>query len=277
MPQKTILITGCSSGIGRATALALRDRGWRVFAACRQEGDCAVLRAEGFDSPRIDYCDTASIAAGLDAVLAETDGRLDALFNNGAHGLTGAAEDVPTDALRDIFESNVFGWHELTRRVLPVMRAQGHGRILQCGSVLGFTTMRWRAAYAATKHALEALSETMRLELRGTGIHVVLIEPGPIGTAFRRKGVPYFERWIDWQASAHRETYESQLRPRLYDPADTPDMFERDAQAVARQVIRALDARNPHPRYFVTPVAYIGRFLRRVLPDRAVEFLQSRV
>ncbi|MCB1311820.1 MAG: SDR family NAD(P)-dependent oxidoreductase, partial [Sedimentitalea sp.] len=155
MTQKSILITGCSSGIGLDAARGLRARGWRVFAACRQPGDCERLAAEGFESPRIDYCDEARIASGLDAVLAATGGTLDALFNNGAHQLAGAVEDLPVAGLRDIFESNFFGWHELTRRVIPVMRAQGHGRIVQCSSGIGLVAIPWRGAYAATKFALE--------------------------------------------------------------------------------------------------------------------------
>ena len=147
MAQKSILITGCSSGIGYAAAVGLREAGWHVFASCRKAEDCARLQAEGFDSPLIDYADTTSIAAGLADVLKATGGTLDALFNNGAYGTPGAMEDLPTDALRAIFEANVFGWHELTRAVIPVMRAQGHGRIVQCSSVLGFVALRWRGAH----------------------------------------------------------------------------------------------------------------------------------
>lgn len=274
--QKTILITGCSSGIGRDAALGLRVRGWRVFASCRQEADCAALRAEGFDSPRIDHCDPASIESGLGEVLAATGGRLDALFNNGAHQLNGAVEDLPVEGLRAIFEANVFGWHDLTRRVIPVMRAQGHGRIVQCSSALGLTYMHWRGAYAATKHAIEALSDTMRLELRGSGIAVVLIEPGPIGTAFRRKGIAYFERYIDWQNSALRERYESSLMPRMYRPSG-PDRFELPPSAVTAKLIRALETARPQPRYYVTTATYIAGYLRRVMSTRMMDGVLSRI
>ena len=139
--QKSILITGCSSGIGLDAARNLRNRGWRVFASCRKQADCDALIAEGFESPRLDYCETASIAETMDSVLTATSGKLDALFNNGAHALNGAVEDLPTEGLRDIFESNFFGWHDLTRQVIPVMRRQGHGRIVQCSSALGLTYM----------------------------------------------------------------------------------------------------------------------------------------
>ena len=173
--QKSILITGCSSGIGLDAAHGMRARGWRVFAACRHQRDCDRLRAQGFDSPRIDYTDAETITSGLASVLEATGGTLEALFNNGAHGLPGAIEDVPTDGLRHIFETNVFGWHELTRQVIPVMRAQGHGRIVQNSSVLGLVAFPWRGAYVATKYAIEGLTDTMRLELRGTGIKVLLL------------------------------------------------------------------------------------------------------
>ena len=197
--QKSILITGCSSGIGLDAAQTLRKRGWHVFASCRQEADCERLRADGFAAPRIDYCDEKSIENGLAEVLAETGGTLDAVFNNGAHALNGALEDLPTEGLRAIFEANVFGWHDLTRRIIPVMRDQGHGQIIQCSSTLGLIYMRWRGAYTATKHAIEAMSDVMRLELADTGIKIVIIEPGPITTAFREKGIPYFEKYIDWK------------------------------------------------------------------------------
>ena len=135
MTQKSILITGCSSGIGYDAAHGLRAKGWRVFASCRKAKDCERLQAEGFDSPRIDYSDQASLRSGLDQVLAATGGTLDALYNNGAYACTGAVEALPVEALREIFETNVFGYHALTRMVIPVMRAQGHGRIINCSSV----------------------------------------------------------------------------------------------------------------------------------------------
>ncbi|MGB7319429.1 MAG: SDR family NAD(P)-dependent oxidoreductase, partial [Planktotalea sp.] len=166
--QRSILITGCSSGIGYDCAHGMRAAGWRVFAACRKDEDCARLKSEGFDSPLIDYTDPASIRSGLDEVLAATGGTLDALFNNGAYALPGAVEDLPRDGLREIFECNVFGVHDLTRAVIPVMRAQGHGRIVNCSSVLGLVTMKWRAAYSASKFALEGLTDTLRLEMRAT-------------------------------------------------------------------------------------------------------------
>jgi NAD(P)-dependent dehydrogenase (short-subunit alcohol dehydrogenase family) len=276
MSERSILITGCSSGIGLDAARGLRDRGWRVFAACRREEDCVRLRAEGFESPRIDYGDGESIRTGLAEVLAATGGTLHALFNNGGHGLTGAVEDVPVEGLREVFESNVFGGHDLTRRVIPVMRAQGHGRIVQCSSVLGYGALRWRGAYVASKHALEGLTATLRLEMRDTPIHVVLLEPGPITSDFRIKGRAVFERWIDWETSARAGMYRDTLLPRLYGPGGR-DAFELPASAVTTQLVRALEARRPRARYRITVPAKVTWWARRLLPEALVEALTARV
>ena len=275
MQQRTILITGCSSGIGYAAAHALRERGWRVFASCRQTRDCERLAAEGFDAPQLDYTDASSIAAALDHVLEQTGGTLDALYNNGAHATPGAVEDLPTDALREIFESNFFGWHELTRKIIPVMRAQGHGRIIQCSSVLGLVTMPWRGAYNSTKFALEGLTDTLRIELRDTPIHVTLIEPGPITSNIRANSIPHFERWIDWKSSARKAQYESALLDRLY-TARGPDRFELPPQAVVDKLIHALEADRPRPRYYVTTPTRISGILKRILPTRALDWVLSR-
>lgn len=275
MKQKSILITGCSSGIGYASAIGMRDAGWRVFASCRKVEDCDRLRDEGFESPRIDYSDTQSITSGLASVLDATGGTLSALFNNGAFGTPGAVEDLPTDALRAIFEANFFGWHELSRAVIPVMRAQGHGRIVQCSSVLGFVTLPLRGAYNATKFALEGLTDTMRIEMRDTPIHVILIEPGPVTSKIRANSIPHFERWIDWEGSVRAEQYRAGLRKRLYAHSG-PDHFELPPEAVVKKLRHALESYNPRPRYFVTTPTYAMAALRRVLPTRALDWVLSR-
>ncbi|GAA6162178.1 SDR family NAD(P)-dependent oxidoreductase [Ruegeria sp. HU-ET01832] len=274
--QKSILITGCSSGIGLDAAHGMRARGWRVFASCRQQRDCDRLRAQGFESPRIDYTDTDSITAGLAEVLEATGGTLDALFNNGAHGLPGAVEDLPTDGLRAIFEANFFGWHELTRQVIPVMRAQGHGRIVQNSSVLGLVAFPWRGAYVATKYAIEGLTDTLRLELADTDIKVSLIEPGPITSKIRENSIPFFERFIDWQNSALRERYQASLLKRLYESSGT-DRFELPASAVTDKLAHAVEAKRPRPRYYVTTPTYIAGYLRRILPTRTIDRILSDV
>lgn len=270
MSERSILITGCSSGIGYAAAQILRKRGWRVFAACRKQEDCDRLRREGFDAPRLDYADDDSIRSALDEVLKATGGTLDALFNNGAYATPGAVEDLPTEALRDIFESNFFGWHSLTRAVLPVMRAQGHGRIVQCSSVLGLITMPWRGAYNASKFALEGLTDTLRMEMRDTDIDVVLIEPGPITSAFRANSIKQFERWIDWENAPRAEQYETQLRPRLYDSVKKTT-FELPPEAVVKKLIHAIEASRPRPRYYVTVPTYFSGIMRRLLPTRLLD------
>ena len=271
---RSILVTGCSSGIGAHAALGLRAAGWRVFAACRRAEDCERLRRQGFESPRLDYTDSASIDSALAEVLAATGGTLDALFNNGAIALPGAVEDLPTDGLRAIFEVNLFGWHELTRRVIPVMRRQGHGRIVNCSSVLGLVGARWRGAYVATKFALEGLTEVLRLEMQGTGIHVSLIEPGPVASKLRQNAIPHFERWIDWRASPRAAEYRT-VFDRLYGPP-RPDRWELPPQAVTEQLLRALDSPRPAPRYAVTVPAHAAGLMRRVLPSRAMAWVLGR-
>lgn len=274
MNEKSILITGASSGIGYDAAFGLRAAGWRVFASCRKPEDCARLTALGFDSPRIDYADPASIRSGLAQVLDATGGRLDALYNNGAYAIPAAVEDLPTDALRAIFETNLFGWHDLTRQVIPVMRAQGHGRIVNCSSVLGLVALKWRGAYVASKFALEGLTDVLRLEMAGTGIKVILIEPGPITSDIRKNAIAHFERWIDWENSARADEYRP-LLARLYTDSG-PDRFELPASAVTAKLIHAVSAKRPKPRYYVTRPTYIMGALRRVLPTRLLDAVLRR-
>ena len=275
MTAKSILITGCSSGIGLDAARALHTRGWRVFATCRQEADCERLRGEGLESFRLDYADEASIVAAVAEVRARTGGTLDALFNNGAYACPGAVEDLPRAALREIFEVNLFGYHDLARQVIPMMRAQGGGRIVNCSSVLGLVGMTWRGAYVATKFAMEGLTDVLRIEMRGTGVEVILIEPGPITTRIRENAVPHFERWIDWQASARASQYVA-LRGRLYGVKTKPDAFELPASAVTAKLIRALEARRPRARYFVTVPTYLMGFARRILPTRVLDWMIAK-
>lgn len=274
MQGKSILITGCSSGIGLDAARTLKTRGWRVFATCRQPGDCDRLTAEGLDSFVLDYADEASIAAAVETALDRTGGTLDALFNNGAFACPGAVEDLPRGALREIFEVNLFGYHDLARRVIPVMRGQGQGRIINCSSVLGLVGMRFRGAYVATKFALEGLTDVLRIEMKGTGVEVILIEPGPIGTRIRENAIPHFERWIDWENSARRSEYMA-LRSRLYEKSG-PDRFELPASAVTTKLIHALESPRPAARYFVTTPTYLMNAARRILPTRMLDWMIAK-
>ncbi|MFT5065082.1 MAG: NAD(P)-dependent dehydrogenase (short-subunit alcohol dehydrogenase family) [Yoonia sp.] len=274
MTQKSILITGSSSGIGYDAALGFRALGFRVFASCRAQADCDRLIAEGFDSPLIDYADSDSIASGLANVLSATGDTLDVLYNNGAFACPGAVEDLPRGALRAVFEVNVFGYQELTNLVIPVMRAQGHGRIIQCSSVLGLVGLKWRGAYVATKFALEGLTDVLRVEMADTPIKIVLIEPGPITSDIRKNAIPHFERWIDWKSSTRAAEYET-LRDRLYTDSG-PDSFELPASAVTKKLIHAATARRPKARYYVTTPTYLIGFLRRILSTRLLDAVISR-
>lgn len=275
MTGRSILITGCSSGIGHDAAHGLAARGWRVFATCREEEDCARLRDEGVESFRLDYADEESIAAAVREALSRTGGTLDAVFNNGAFACPGAVEDLPRGALREIFEVNLFGVHDLTRRVIPAMRKQGHGRIVNCSSILGFIPLKWRGAYVATKHAMEGLTGVLRLEMRDTPVRVILIEPGPIATRIRLNSIPHFERWIDWENSARAEQYRTQLLHRLYEKRGS-DGFELPPSAVTRRLVQAVESRRPRPRYFVTTPTYVFGGLVRLLPTRALDWVLAK-
>ena len=275
MTQKTVLITGCSSGIGYDAALTLRERGWRVFASCRKSEDCTRLQAEGFDSPLLDYENPETITTALAEVLQATGGTLDAVFNNGAYGVPALVEDIPRDVLRTIFEANLFGVHDLTRQIIPVMRAQGHGRIVNCTSVLGYVAIPWRGAYIATKYALEGLTDTLRLEMRDTPIHVSLIEPGLITTKFGENSGKNFERLIDWQSSVRAEDYKTELLPKAAGASRNTKM-EVPPSHVTAKLIHALEARRPKPRYFVTVPTWGAAILSRVLPTRALDWIVGK-
>jgi NAD(P)-dependent dehydrogenase (short-subunit alcohol dehydrogenase family) len=274
--QRTILITGCSSGIGHHLAHALRKRGWRVLATCRKEEDCQRLRDAGLESFRLDYEDAGSIEAGFGEAMERTGGRLDALFNNGAYAIPGALEDMPDDALRQIFEANFFGWHSLTRRAIPVMRRQGHGRIIMNSSVLGLTAVRIRGAYIATKYALEGYTDTLRLELDDTPIKVILLEPGPIRTKLRVNAQAHYERWIDAGNSVWATFYKEVVEPRLYAVDPAPDPFELGCEATTRKLIHALESRWPRARYYVTTATYFVGMMKRLLPTRVLDRIMMR-
>ncbi len=275
MTARTILITGCSSGIGYDAAHALQARGWRVFATCRSPDDCARLIDEGLESLPLDIASEASIETALTEILLRSGGTLDALFNNAAFACPGAVEDLPRDALREIFETNLFGTHDLTRRVIPVMRAQGHGRIVQCSSILGFVSAAWRGAYVASKFALEGLTDALRIEMRDTPLHIILIEPGPIGTKFRENSIPHFERWVDWENSPRAAQYRDILLKRLYQSRG-PDPFQRPPAAVTRKLIHALESPRPRPRYFVTLPTYLMGVLRRLMPTQMLDWVIAK-
>ena len=274
MNHKTILITGCSSGIGRCVARGLATRGYRVFATARRDRDVSELNAGGFESLPLDLADSDSITAAVKEILSRTGGRLDALFNNGAYGQPGAVEDLSRDVLRTQFETNLFGWHELTNRIIPVMRQQGHGRIIHNSSVLGFVALPFRGAYTASKYALEGLADTLRLELRGTDIHVSLIEPGPIESRFRANAFAAYQHNINPETSVHRDLYRRMEQRLTKEGPAAP--FTLPPEAVLKKVIHALESRRPKARYYVTFPTCLFAVLKRLTTQRALDRILLR-
>ena len=271
---KTILITGCSSGIGYCVARGLQQRGYRVFATARRAESVEALNAEGLESLQLDLDDSASIRRAVDEILQRTSGELYAVFNNGAFGLPAAVEDLSREAIRAQFETNFFGWLELTNLLLPIMRKQGYGRIIQNSSVLGFVAMPYRGAYNASKFAIEGLSDTLRLELKYTDIHVSLVEPGPILSHFRANALVAMQKYVDIENSVHRERYLRVLERLNKKGAAVP--FTLPPEAVLKKVIRALEARKPKARYYVTFPTYLFAYLKRVMPTRTLDKVLRR-
>lgn len=276
MGRKTVLITGCSSGIGYDAAHGLAARGWRVFATCRKPEDCARLRDEGLESFPLDYADESGLAAAVDEALSRTGGTLDALFNNGAYAIPGLAQDLPRDALRAIFETNLFGQFDLINRLMPTFRTQGYGRVVNNSSVLGLIALRARGAYISTKFAMEGMTDVYRLENRTPGLHFILIEPGPVTSRIRHNSIPHFERWIDWRNSSRRKFYERQVIPRLHAADGKPDRFELPASAVTAKLVHALESPRPRARYYVTTPTYMMGLARRILPTSGLDRILRR-
>ncbi len=272
--RQTILITGCSSGIGLCVAEALQRRGHQVFATARQPVDVERLKRAGLTALQLNLDDSDSIQHAVAEVLQETGGKLDALFNNAAYGQPGAVEDLSREVLRAQFETNLFGTHELTCLIIPVMRRQGHGRIIQNSSVLGLAALPFRGAYNASKFALEGLTDTLRLELRNTNIHISLIEPGPITSRFRANSYEKFQHTIDADNSPFRDAYHGMIS-RLTKPGPAAP-FTLPPEAVLNKVIHALESPRPQVRYYVTLPTYLFATLRRILPFRALDWVLAR-
>ncbi|MFC5387216.1 SDR family oxidoreductase [Aquamicrobium segne] len=268
----TIIITGASSGIGAYCARALKADGWRVFATARKQQDIEALQRDGFEAFYLDYREPDSIEALVSAVLERTGGRLDALYNNGAHAQAGAVEDLPVEALREQFEANVFGWHDLTRRVLPAMRAQGHGRLVHCSSILGLMPARLRGAYCASKYAVEGLMLVLRQELEDSGIHVALIEPGPVESNIHKNGMTWFLKYIDYANSRYRKDYRAQLEQARKSERKT----RASPQVVYKALHHALVSPRPRAHYVVTTPARAGIVLKRLLPARLLYRILSK-
>ncbi|PCK10179.1 MAG: short-chain dehydrogenase [Alteromonadaceae bacterium] len=264
---KAILITGCSTGIGQVAALYLHQRGYQVIASVRKHADIAPLKKQGLPHViQLDLRDSNSIDLAVEKTLEICQGNLFALFNNGAYGQPGAVEDLTRDILREQFETNLFGVHELTTKLLPSMLAQDDARIIQNSSILGFAAMPMRGAYNASKFALEGLTDTLRLELKGSSIKISLIEPGPIATNFRENALEALTRNVDFAGSRHKVAYEKSVARLTSKSAPTP--FTLPSMAVVKKLEHALTAKRPKARYYVTVPTYLFAFLRHILPTR---------
>lgn len=273
MSQKSILITGCSSGIGYTCAHGFSKLGYNVFATCRKESDVVRLKAEGLNAFKLDLGDSQSLHVTLEWMLSQTGGRIDVLFSNAAYGQPGAVEDLKREVLREQFETNVFGTQELTNLVIPHMRAQKSGRIIYNSSILGFVAMSYRGAYNASKFAIEGLADTLRLELYGSGIEVVLIEPGPIRSAFRQNALAKFLQHIDQEHSAHQAIYAKTLK-RLESSGDAP--FTLGAEAVLEVLVKAIETKNPKARYGVTFPTKLFAVLKRIFSTKMMDYVARK-
>ncbi|QMV13740.1 SDR family oxidoreductase [Vibrio spartinae] len=272
--SKTILITGCSSGIGYVTAHALHQQGYHVIASCRHIADVQRLQDEGLTAIHLDVTNPATIDAAIEDVMARTNHRLDALFNNGAYGQPGALEDLPTQAMRAQFETNFFGWHDLTTKLLPHFRRQGHGRIIQNSSVLGFAAMKYRGAYNASKFALEGWSDTLRLELKQTDIHISILEPGPIETQFRENALAAFLRWVTPQNSVHAQAYQQQIERLNQEKSN--NRFTLPPEDCLPSILHALESPTPKIRYRITRPTQVFAVLKRLLPTRWLDDILNK-
>lgn len=273
--QKPILITGASTGIGYYAAHELNRAGYRVIASCRSLLDVERLQREGLECVQIDLANSESIQQGFAQTMAITGNQLYALFNNGAYGQPGAVEDLSIKALRQQFDTNFFGWCELTNLVLPIMLQQGSGRIIQNSSVLGIAAMPLRGAYNASKYAIEGISDTLRLELAGTGIYVSLIEPGPIESQFRKNALAALLAHIDTEKSRHRDIYRGAITRLGKTETTTP--FTLGPEAVYQRVIHALESKRPQARYYVTFPTYLVGFMKRILPTVLLDKLLRKL
>ncbi|PHI30110.1 SDR family oxidoreductase [Budvicia aquatica] len=252
--QKAILITGCSSGIGLVIATDLKQRGYRVIATCRKPADIETLQQKGFEVVKLDLDDSDSIKQAAEDVLALTGGKLYALFNNGGFGIYGRLNTITRRQFEQQFSTNLFGAHELTQHLLPAMIAQGEGRIIQTSSVMGIISTPGRGLYAASKYALEAWSDALRLELHGTGIQVSLIEPGPISTSFSQN------------------VNQTQVDSPIHNPP-VAKRFTLPPEVLIPVLHHALENPRAKIRYRVTMVTKLMAICKRLLPDRCMDMI----
>ena len=274
MEPKNILITGCSSGIGKNAAITLHNKGWRVFATCRSKNDCKFFKNLGIESFELDLQSEKSINNAVELIKKKTKSRLDALYNNGAYAIPGAIQDMPRDALREIFEVNVFGQIDLINKCIPLMMSSESPKIINCSSVLGFISLPYRGVYSATKFSIEALTDAMRRENYNEKLKFVLIQPGPINTSIKQKSIKHFEKWLDWKNSAHKKTYENQVLKRLYNNSkNSLGFFELQPEAVTKILIKVLNSKRTKERYEITIPTRIARIMIKFLPTNVLDWI----
>ena len=269
---RTVLITGCSSGIGLCLAHGLRSAGYHVFATARKEDDVSKLKKLGFDAFLLDLSSSNSIKTAIYELFQKTD-NLYALINNGAYGQVGALEDISRKALEKQFQANVFGWHEITNLILPSMKEKNIGRIVYISSVLGFVAMPFRGPYVASKFAIEGLVGTLRLELKNTKIKLSLIQPGPIESKFRENAFLAFKENVDPSNSDYQKEYNTMIK-RLN--SDKNVQFTLPPESVLRCVLHALGSKVPKNHYRVTFPTKLFAFLCRILPSSWMDNILSR-
>ena len=274
MKTKNILITGCSSGIGKDVAITLHNKGWRVFATCRSKTDCTFFTKLGIESFPLDLLKEESINCAVNLVKEKTKSQLDVLFNNGAYAIPGAIQDIPRSAMREIFEVNVFGQIDLINRCIPLMMNSDYPKIINCSSVLGFISLPYRGLYSATKYSIEALTDALRRENYDSKIKFVLIQPGPINTDIKKKSVKHFEKWIDWKKSIHKKTYENRVIKRLYDNnyKNSFNSYELQPNEVTKILINILNLKKPKARYKITIQTKIAQIMTKLLPTNTLDW-----
>ena len=274
MKTKNILITGCSSGIGKNVAITLHNKGWRVFATCRSKTDCTFFTKLGIESFPLDLLKEESINCAVNLVKEKTKSQLDVLFNNGTYAIPGAIQDIPRSAMREIFEVNVFGQIDLINRCIPLMMNSDYPKIINCSSVLGFISLPYRGLYSATKYSIEALTDALRRENYDSKIKFVLIQPGPINTDIKKKSVKHFEKWIDWKKSIHKKTYENRVIKRLYDNnyKNSFNSYELQPNEVTKILINILNLKKPKARYKITIQTKIAQIMTKLLPTNTLDW-----
>jgi len=268
----SVLITGCSSGIGKETALYLKEKEYLVFATARDEKDVKELKELGFEAFLLDVTKPKTIKKTLKKILEITNGTLDVVFNNAGFGQPGAIEDITTDVLKEQFETNLFGLHEVTNQVLPIMKKQGYGKIIQHSSVLGLISLKFRGAYNASKYAVEGLTDTLRLELKESNIDVTLLNTGPVTSDFRKNAVKNLKKNVDIEHSQFKEIYHKNMEA---NKSEVP--FNLPAISVAKVVEKIILTNNVKPRYYITKATYILGYLKRLLPTKTLDRILIKI